>query len=167
VRAVDIKTDAGGGAAMKLRVVCVGKSREQWVKDAVGDYVGRIRRYSPFEMCEVRDEKGTAAEEMRRRECERLTKCLPAGAAVVIMDERGEQTDSAGLAAYISKQRDSGLGELVFVVGGAYGFSDEFRRRGRLLSLSRMTFTHQMVRVFLLEQIYRAFTIINGEPYHH
>jgi 23S rRNA (pseudouridine1915-N3)-methyltransferase len=75
--------------------------------------------------------------------------------------------DSPGLAACIGRQRDSGTGELVFAIGGAYGFSEEFRHRGRLLALSRMTFTHQMVRVFLLEQLYRAFTILNGEPYHH
>jgi 23S rRNA (pseudouridine1915-N3)-methyltransferase len=83
------------------------------------------------------------------------------------LDELGEQMDSPGLAAFIGKHRDSGTGDLVFVIGGAYGFSEEFRRRGRLLSLSKLTFTHQMVRVFLLEQIYRAFTILNNEPYHH
>lgn len=152
---------------MKVRVVWVGKSREAWVKDALADYGGRIRRYTPLELCEVRDEKGALAEEMRRRECERLEKQVPPGATLILLDELGEQMDSPGLAAFIGKQRDSGTGELVFAIGGAYGFSEEFRRRGRLLSLSKMTFTHQMVRVFLLEQIYRAFTILNNEPYHH
>ena len=152
---------------MKLRVIWVGKSRDPWVKEVVGDYAGRIRRYAPLELSEVRDEKGAEAEEMRRRECERIEKMIPPGAMLVLLDERGEQMDSPGLAAYIGKQRDSGTGELVFAIGGAYGFSEEFRRRGRLLALSKMTFTHQMVRVFLLEQIYRAFTILNNEPYHH
>ena len=152
---------------MKLRVVWVGKSRDPWVKEVVGEYAGRIRRYAPLELSEVRDEKGAEAEEMRRRECERIEKMIPPGATLVLLDERGEQLDSPGLAAYIGKQRDSGTGELVFAIGGAYGFSEEFRRRGRLLALSKMTFTHQMVRVFLLEQIYRAFTILNNEPYHH
>ena len=152
---------------MKVRVVWVGKSREAWVKDALADYGGRIRRYVPFELGEVRDEKGTQAEEMRRRECERLEKQIPVGETVILLDELGEQMDSPRLAAFIGRQRDMGAGELIFVIGGAYGFSDDFRRRGRLLSLSKMTFTHQMVRVFLLEQIYRAFTILNGEPYHH
>ena len=141
---------------MKLRVLWVGKSRDAWVKEVVADYAGRIRRYAPLELCEVRDEKGAEAEEMRRRECERLEKQIPPGATLVLLDERGEQMDSPGLAAFIGKQRDSGTGELVFAIGGAYGFSEEFRRRGRLLALSKMTFTHQMVRVFLLEQIYRA-----------
>lgn len=152
---------------MKLRVLWVGKSREAWVKEALADYSGRIRHYNPLELCEVRDEKGALAEDMRRRECERLEKLIPPNAILVLLDERGEQLDSPGLAALIGKQRDSGTSEMVFVIGGAYGFSEEFRRRGRLLSLSRMTFTHQMVRVFLLEQLYRAFTILNNEPYHH
>ena len=152
---------------MRLRIAWVGKSREAWVKEAVAEYSGRIRRYAPLELCEVRDEKGAEAEEMRRRECERLEKQVPAGATLVLLDETGEQMDSPGLAVFIGKQRDNGVTDLVFAIGGAYGFSEEFRRRGRLLSLSAMTFTHQMVRVFLLEQVYRAFTIINGEPYHH
>jgi 23S rRNA (pseudouridine1915-N3)-methyltransferase len=152
---------------LKVRVVWVGKSREAWVKDALADYGARIRRYVPLELGEVRDEKGTQAEDMRRRECERLEKQIPAGATVLLLDELGEQMDSPGLATFIGRQRDMGTGELVFIIGGAYGFSEDFRRRGRLLSLSKMTFTHQMVRVFLLEQIYRAFTILNNEPYHH
>lgn len=152
---------------MKLKVLWVGKTREEWVKEAVAEYAGRIRRYAPLELAEVRDEKGAAAEEMRRRECERLEKHIAPGARVVMLDERGEQMDSRIFSEFVSKQRDSGCGEMVFIIGGAYGFSEEFRKRGKLLSLSKMTFTHQMVRVFLLEQLYRAFTIINNEPYHH
>lgn len=152
---------------MKLRVLWVGKSKEEWVREALSDYSGRIRRYSPLELCEVRDEKGAGAEAMRRRECERLEKQVPAGATLVLLDERGRQMDSPELAAFIGAQRDAGTSELVFAIGGAYGFSEEFRSRGRLLSLSKMTFTHQMVRVFLLEQLYRAFSILNNEPYHH
>jgi 23S rRNA (pseudouridine1915-N3)-methyltransferase len=152
---------------LKIKVLWVGKSRDSWVKDAVYEYADRIRRYCPLELIDIRDEKGAEAEEMRRRECERLEKHIPTGATLILLDERGEQMDSPGLAAFVGKQRDSGTGELVFAIGGAYGFSEEFRRRGKLLSLSRMTFTHQMVRPFLLEQIYRAFTILNGEPYHH
>ena len=152
---------------MKVRIAWVGKSREAWVREALDDYGARIRRYAQLELAEVREEKGAQADEMRRRECERLEKLIPPAAAVLLLDELGEQMNSPGLAAFIGKQRDMGIGELVFVIGGAYGFSEDFRRRGRLLSLSKMTFTHQMVRVFLLEQIYRAFTILNNEPYHH
>lgn len=152
---------------MKIKVLWVGKSRDPWVKDAIEEYAGRIRRYTPLELIDIRDEKGAAAEEMRRRECERLEKQIPPGATLILLDERGEQMDSSGLASFVGKQRDCGTGELIFVIGGAYGFSEEFRRRGTLLALSKMTFTHQMVRAFLLEQIYRAFTILNNEPYHH
>jgi 23S rRNA (pseudouridine1915-N3)-methyltransferase len=152
---------------LKLKVLWVGKSRDPWVKDAIDEYAGRIRRYSPLELFDIRDEKGAEAEEMRRRECERLEKQISPGATVILLDERGEQLDSLGLASFIGRQRDNGVGELIFAIGGAYGFSEEFRQRGKLLALSKMTFTHQMVRVFLLEQIYRAFTILNSEPYHH
>jgi 23S rRNA (pseudouridine1915-N3)-methyltransferase len=152
---------------LKIKVLWVGKSRDPWVKDAIEEYAGRIRRYSPLELVDIRDEKGAVAEEMRRRECERLEKQIPPGATLILLDERGAQMDSPGLAAFVGRQRDCGTGELIFVIGGAYGFSEEFRRRGTLLALSKMTFTHQMVRAFLLEQIYRAFTILNGEPYHH
>jgi 23S rRNA (pseudouridine1915-N3)-methyltransferase len=152
---------------LKLRVIWVGKSRETWLKEALSDYAGRIRRYIPLDLGEVREEKGAAAEEMRRRECERLEKQIPSNATLILLDELGEQLDSPGLASLIGRQRDTVGADLVFVIGGAYGFSDAFRRRGRLLSLSPMTFTHQMVRLFLLEQIYRAFTILNNEPYHH
>ena len=152
---------------MKIRILWVGKSRETWVKEAIAEYAGRIKHYAPLELCEVRDEKGAAAEVMRERECERLEKQIPPGAVLVLLDERGEQMDSPGLAAFIGKQRDCGMQDMVIAIGGAYGFSEEFRRRGRLLALSKMTFTHQMVRVFLLEQVYRAFTILSNEPYHH
>lgn len=152
---------------MKLKVLWVGKSRDPWVKEAVDEYAARIRRYCPLELIDIRDEKGAEAEDMRRRECDRLEKQIPNGATLILLDERGEQMDSPGLAAFVGRQRDSGTGELIFAIGGAYGFSEEFRRRGKLLALSRLTFTHQMVRPFLLEQIYRAFTILNGEPYHH
>ena len=152
---------------MKLRVMWVGKSRESWVKEALSEYGDRIRRYVPLEISEVREEKGAEAGEMRCRECERLEKKIPPGSVVVLLDETGEQMDSPGLAGFIGRQRDTACGELIFVIGGAYGFSGEFRRRGKLLALSRMTFTHQMARVFLLEQLYRAFTILHNEGYHH
>jgi 23S rRNA (pseudouridine1915-N3)-methyltransferase len=152
---------------LKIKVLWVGKSRDSWVKDAIGEYAGRIRRYSPLELVDIRDEKGAEAEDMRRRECERLEKQITPGATLILLDERGEQMDSPGLAEFVGKLRDSGVGELIFAIGGAYGFSEEFRRKGRLLALSKMTFTHQMVRAFLLEQIYRAYTILNKEPYHH
>ncbi|WP_298271701.1 23S rRNA (pseudouridine(1915)-N(3))-methyltransferase RlmH [Geobacter sp.] len=153
---------------MKLRVLWVGKTQEEWVRRGIDEYAGRIRRYAPLELAEARDEKGAAAEAMRARECDRLEKLLPRNTRLVLLDERGEEMTSPQFAAFIARQRDSAVPELAFAIGGAYGFADSFRARAdRTIALSRMTLTHQMVRVVLLEQLYRAHTIINGEPYHH
>ena len=153
---------------MKIRVLWVGKTQEEWVRRGIEEYAGRIRRYIPLELAEAREEKGAAAEAMREQERARLVKLLPRNARLILLDERGEQLTSPELGAFIASNRDNGVPELVFAIGGAYGFSDSFRTLAyKTIALSRMTFTHQMVRVFLLEQIYRGFTIINGEPYHH
>lgn len=151
-----------------MRVLWVGKTQEEWVRRGIDEYAGRIRRYTPLELAEAKEEKGAAAEAMREREGERLVKLLPRNARLILLDERGEQLSSPDLAAFIAANRDGGVHELAFAIGGAYGFSDSFRAMAyKTIALSRMTFTHQMVRIFLLEQIYRGFTIINGEPYHH
>lgn len=153
---------------MKLKVLWVGKTQEEWLRRGIDEYTGRIRRYTPLEIAEAREEKGAAAEAMRARECERLEKLVPKNARLVLLDERGDQLTSPELAAFMGKCRDSAVPEMVFAIGGAYGFADSFRTRAdKVLALSRLTFTHQMVRVILLEQIYRAHTILNGEPYHH
>jgi 23S rRNA (pseudouridine1915-N3)-methyltransferase len=105
---------------------------------------------------------------MRQREGDRLAKLIPGNARLVLLDERGEGMTSEGFSSFLDKSRESGIPELVFAIGGAYGFSEGFRNRAnRSIALSSMTLTHQMVRVFLLEQIYRGFTIINNEQYHH
>jgi 23S rRNA (pseudouridine1915-N3)-methyltransferase len=153
---------------VRLKLLWVGKTQEPWVRAGIDEYAGRIRRYLPLEILEAREEKGAAAPAMRERECERLAKLLPKGARLVLLDERGEQMTSPEFATFLSRSRDQGISDLVFAIGGAYGFTDSFRGQAfKSISLSRMTLTHQMVRVFLLEQIYRGFTIINGEPYHH
>jgi 23S rRNA (pseudouridine1915-N3)-methyltransferase len=153
---------------VKIRVVWVGKTQEDWVRRGIDEYAGRIGRYMQLEIVEAREEKGGAAEVMLEREGERLEKLIPKNARVILMDERGEEMTSPELARLLARYRESGLSELAFVIGGAYGFSERFRSRGeKTIALSRMTFTHQMVRVFLLEQIYRGFTILNNEPYHH
>lgn len=153
---------------MKLRVLWVGKSQEEWVRAGIEEYAGRIRRYLPFEISEVREEKGSLPEQMRSREGERILKTLPKNASLVLLDERGDQLTSVEFAAFLGRERDRGTQELVFTIGGAYGLSDEIRSRAsRTVALSKMTFTHQMVRPFLLEQIYRGLTILNNESYHH
>jgi 23S rRNA (pseudouridine1915-N3)-methyltransferase len=153
---------------MKLRVLWLGKTRDSWIKEGVADYAGRIGRYLPLSIDELKDEKDATLEDGRRREGERLLKQLAPQTVLVVLDERGQQMDSLRFAEFIGKYRDNGTQELAFAIGGSYGFSDEVRNRaGKVLALSAMTFTHQMVRPFLLEQIYRACTILNNEPYHH
>ncbi|KAF0216184.1 MAG: hypothetical protein FD174_3807 [Geobacteraceae bacterium] len=153
---------------MKIRVLWVGKTQEEWVRRGIEEYAGRIRRYAPLELLEAKEEKGAAAETMRERECARLARLLPRNARLILLDERGEEMSSPEFAAFIARTRDAGASDLAFAIGGAYGFTDNFRAMASTrIALSRMTFTHQMVRVFLLEQIYRGFTILNNEPYHH
>jgi len=153
---------------VRLRVLWVGKTQEEWVRRGIEEYAGRIRRYLPLEIGEVREEKGAQAEAGREAEGGRLMKGLPKNARLILLDERGEEMTSPELAAFLGTERDRGTGELVFAIGGAYGFSEAFRTRAaRTIALSRLTFTHQMVRPFLLEQLYRGLTILNNEPYHH
>jgi len=122
----------------------------------------------PLDVVEVKEEKGAEAEAMRSRECYRLKKSLPKNAKLFLLDEKGETMTSPRFASFIGGYRETGTAEMAFAIGGAYGFSEGFRAEAdRIISLSAMTFTHQMVRIFLLEQIYRGFTILNGEPYHH
>lgn len=153
---------------MRLRVLWVGKTQDVWLKSGIDEYAGRIGRYLPLEIAEVREEKGAPPDLMRSRESERLLKSLPKNSRLVLLDEKGDQLSSPEFASFIGRERDNGASELVFVIGGAYGVSDGVRARaGRTVALSRMTFTHQMARLFLLEQLYRGLTILNNESYHH
>jgi 23S rRNA (pseudouridine1915-N3)-methyltransferase len=153
---------------LRIRILWVGKTRQEWVRRGVEEYADRIKKYAPIEFAEAREEKGASEEAGRLRECERLKKLLPKQGKIVLLDEKGDAMTSPEFASFIAKHRDSGIPEMTFLIGGAYGFPESLRKEAdRIISLSSMTFTHQMVRIFLLEQIYRGFTIINGEPYHH
>lgn len=153
---------------MKLRIIWVGRSQEAWVKTAIAEYAGRIRRYAPLEIVEAKEEKGAAPDLMRQREGERIIKLLPKVSRLILLDETGRQQTSPEFAALVGRYRDNSTQELSFVIGGAYGFSPELRSLAEeSLALSKMTFTHQMIRPFFLEQLYRAFTILNNESYHH
>lgn len=153
---------------MRLRLVWVGKTQEAWVKAGIDEYAGRVRRYAPLEIIEAKEEKGATPELMQQREGERLARLLPKGSRLILLDERGQQLGSAEFAALVGKLRDTGTQELCFAIGGAYGFPADLRNRAdTVLALSKMTFTHQMIRPIFLEQLYRAFTILGGEGYHH
>jgi len=153
---------------VKLRLIWVGKTQEAWVRAGIDEYAGRVKRYASFEILEAKEEKGGSPELMREREAERLIRLLPKNGRLILLDELGQQFTSAGFADTVGRYRDTSTPELSFVIGGAYGFNDALRKQAdRTIALSAMTFTHQMVRVVFLEQLYRAFTILNNESYHH
>ncbi len=155
---------------MKMTLLAVGKTDRGWVSGAVETYISRVRRYVPFALGETKELKNLPSlgvEGVKAREGELLLKALHPTDYVVLLDERGRERSSTEWARFVEERMVAGR-DVVFVVGGAYGFSDAvYERADAMVSLSRMTFTHQMVRIIFIEQLYRAFTIIKGEPYHH
>jgi 23S rRNA (pseudouridine1915-N3)-methyltransferase len=156
---------------VKLRLVCIGKLTESWQRDAAADYAGRLQRYCPFDVVELKEEKGgrkgdTAG--LLKREADRILEKVPPNSRLILLDERGRQFGSEQLAERLSDEMLHDGRDWCLVIGGPYGLDAELRKRADLLlSLSKMTFTHQMARVFLLEQLYRSMTIIKNEPYHN
>lgn len=155
---------------MKITLLTVGKTDRDWVKQGLDIYMERLSHYVPFSICEIPELKKVSAltrEQIKQREGEAILKCLKASDEVILLDERGRQYSSMEWASALEKKLSAGR-DMVFVIGGAYGFSEDvYKRAGGMISLSRMTFSHQMVRAIFAEQLYRAFTILRGEPYHH
>ena len=156
---------------MEVKLVTVGKTDVPWVREGLDLYVSRLRHYVPFTLVEIPQLKNVSAssqEQIKEKEGELILKQVAPGETVILLDERGRQYRSVEWADWIQRQLSLGGKGLVFVVGGAYGFSQKvYDRANGLVSLSKMTFSHQMVRTVFAEQLYRAFTIIRGEPYHH
>lgn len=156
---------------MKITLLTVGKTDKDWVKQGLDIYMSRLKHYIPFSMTEIPELKNVSAlskDQIKIREGELILKNVRSSDDVILLDERGKQYSSMELAGVIRDKMTYGGRDIVFVIGGAYGFSDAvYDRADSKLSLSRMTFSHQMVRAIFVEQIYRAFTIIKGEPYHH
>ena len=158
---------------MKITILCVGKIKESFYREAVGEYVKRLSRYCRLEIVEVADErtpdKASAAleDQIREREADRLLARLEEGAFVCTLEIQGKRYTSEGFAEAINRARLSGQSHMVFVIGGSLGLHEKVRKRSQqAVSFSDMTFPHQLMRVILCEQIYRAYRIINGEPYH-
>jgi len=152
---------------VKLAVMAFGRLRSRELAAVAADYARRLARYAPTEVVELRDERGQDAA-ARRKEAARLEAALRQDDHVVLLDERGRQLLSRELAGLLAERTRSGAGRLIFVVGGPFGVDDSVRHRANLvLSLSRMTLPHELVRVVLLGQLYRAWTILRGEKYHH
>lgn len=156
---------------MKICLLVVGRTVEQHFVSAINDYTERIKHYIPFEIEVINDLKNTkslSAEQIKSKEGELILKQISQGDYVVLLDERGKEFRSIEFADYISKKMNTVNKRLVFIIGGAYGFSKEvYSAANEKISMSKMTFSHQMIRVIVAEQIYRAVSIINGLPYHH
>lgn len=156
---------------MELKLITVGKTDVPWVKEGLDLYVSRLRHYAPFTLVEIPQLKNVSAftqEQIKEKEGELILKQVTPGDSVILLDERGKEYRSVEWAEWIRQRLARGGKGLVFVIGGAYGFSQAvYDRAEGMISLSRMTFSHQMVRTVFAEQLYRAFTIIRGEPYHH
>jgi 23S rRNA (pseudouridine1915-N3)-methyltransferase len=152
-------------------LIVVGKTTDKRFEAIIQEYVERISHYIPFAVeiiPELKNTKGLSQNEQKEREGEQILRSLQAGDYVVLLDEHGSERSSMDFAAWIQKKMSAGPKRLVFIVGGPYGFSESIHKRGNEeVSLSKMTLSHQMVRMFFVEQIYRAMTILNGEPYHH
>lgn len=156
---------------MEIILLAVGKTGIPYINAGLDDYLKRLRHYIRVSLMVVPDvrSKGRLSEELQKEaEGEKILGMLQPRDYVVLLDERGFEADSDGFALFLQKQMASGLKRLVFVVGGPYGFSQAvYQRADRKLSLSKMTLNHEMVRLFFVEQVYRAMTILRGEPYHH
>lgn len=156
---------------MKITLLTVGKTDKEWVKDGMEIYISRLKHYIPFSVNEIPELKNVSAlsrDQIKVKEGELILKALRPTDTVILLDEKGKEYSSVEWAGYIQERLVSSGKDVIFVIGGAYGFSEDvYKRSNAMISLSRMTFSHQMVRAIFVEQLYRAFTIIKGEPYHH
>lgn len=155
---------------MKTLLILVGKTTDKHFQAGISDYTERISHYMPFELMtipELKNTKSLSEDQQKTAEGELILKQLQPSDTVVLLDEHGKELRSMEFAKWLEQKRNTAR-RLVFIIGGPYGFSaDVYTRANELLSLSKMTFSHQMIRLIFTEQVYRACTIIKGEPYHH
>ncbi|WP_405198936.1 23S rRNA (pseudouridine(1915)-N(3))-methyltransferase RlmH [Christiangramia sp. LLG6405-1] len=156
---------------MTIKLVCVGKTDKRELEDLISIYSERLQHYIKFELEVIPDLKKTKnldENQQKTKEGDLILSGTQNSDFVLLLDENGKQYDSVAFSEYIQKRMNTGLKRLIFVIGGPYGFSDAvYARANGKISLSKMTFSHQMVRLFATEQLYRAFTILKNEPYHH
>lgn len=156
---------------MKITLLTVGKTDKDWVRQGMDIYISRLKHYIPFSVIEIPELKNVSSltkDQIKSKEAELILKNIRPTDDVILLDEHGKEYTSVQYAK-ILQDKISYIGkDIVFVIGGAYGFSDQvYNRADSKMSLSKMTFSHQMVRAIFVEQLYRAFTIMRGEPYHH
>lgn len=156
---------------MKIELAVIGKTSIGYLKKGIDEYIKRLKHYVPFEIKYIDDIKNTkniSEDQQKRTEGAKILSLLDKSDFVVLLDEHGKEYTSIQYSNYIQKRMLSGAKKVVFVIGGPYGFSQEvYDRANDKISFSKMTFNHEMIRLIFTEQLYRAYTIINHEPYHH
>ena len=156
---------------MKISLVVIGKTDAAYFVDAINEYKNRLVHYIPFEMeviPDIKNVKNLREDQQKEKEGELILKTLQPGDYLVLLDEHGKSFTSMEFSTYIERKMHVVPKRLVFVIGGPYGFSEAvYKAASEKISLSKMTFSHQMIRLIFVEQIYRAMTILNNEPYHH
>lgn len=156
---------------MKILLIVIGKTDQQWLTDGIRQYTDRLQHFAQFEMQVIPDVRNTRSMDentQKVREGEQILKLLLPSDDVWLMDDKGREMTSPDMASWLQKRMSQSTKRLVFIIGGPYGFSpDVYARVPGRVSLSRMTFSHQMVRLIFVEQLYRAFAILNNLPYHH
>jgi len=156
---------------MKIKLLAIGKTDDKNLHQLIEVYQKRLQHYIKFELeiiSDIKNVKNLSEAQQKEKEGELILSKLQNTDQLILLDDKGKQFTSIEFSQYLQKKMNSGIKQLVFVIGGPYGFSDAvYKKSQRKLSLSKMTFSHQMIRLFIVEQIYRGFTILKNEPYHH
>ncbi len=156
---------------MKIKLLVVGKTDDKRIQSLIDDYTNRLKHYIPFDLeviPDIKNVKKLSMDQQKTKEGELILSKVSPSDRLILLDEKGKEFSSMNFSKYIQKHMNSGVKQVIFVVGGPYGFSKEVYSKAQgKISLSQMTFSHQMIRLFFVEQIYRAFTILKNEPYHH
>ncbi|WP_294671997.1 23S rRNA (pseudouridine(1915)-N(3))-methyltransferase RlmH [uncultured Fluviicola sp.] len=156
---------------MQVTLLCIGKTGKKFLEEGEQEYLKRLRHYISFQMQiipDIKQAKSLSQNQVKQREGELILEKVGAADTLILLDEKGKEYSSLDFSNYLQDQFNRGGKHIFFVVGGPYGFSDDvYQRANGKISLSRMTFSHQMIRLFFIEQVYRAMTILRNEPYHH
>lgn len=156
---------------MKITLLTIGKTEDSYIKEGIEKYLKRLKHYISFkivELPELKNTKSLTIDQQKAREAELINKNILNTDQLILLDEKGKELSSIQFSGFLNKKMLGSVQHLVFIVGGPYGFDPSIQNRADdKISLSKMTFSHQMVRLFFVEQLYRSFTILKGEPYHH
>lgn len=156
---------------MKITLLTIGKTEDSYLKEGIEKYLKRLKHYVSFkvlELPELKNTKSLSADQQKAKEAELIHKHIASTDQLILLDEKGKELSSVQFSGFLNKKMLGSVQHMVFVVGGPYGFDPAIQNRADdKISLSKMTFSHQMVRLFFIEQLYRSFTILKGEPYHH